>query len=504
VSRGGYFSRLWVMSQLSRSTFTVAFLIAFLFGIATGEFFELPFQWLLGGAAAAGALGMLFRRYTMLLIWLLIAVGFLLGFAQFEMSEFTASEADLAFWNDGEEIVEIIGIVAEEPDRRMDHIKLTIETSQLDGEPITGRVLAKLARFPSYEYGDELQLRGRIKTPFETDEFSYKDYLARFGIRSVIYYPQVSKLSTDHGNPVLAALYNWKFRFESEINQVFPEPGASFMAGLLTGSRRGIPEAVLEDFNATGLTHIIAISGYNIALVIAFAVAVLGRYLPRRWQFPLVAVFVVAFTLFVGAGPSVLRAAIMGLLAFFALTIGRQYHVGIAIVLTAAMMVAWNPAILLTDVSFQLSFAAVLGLLFVAPHLKPYLTRVTERLAIRESLTLTLAAQVTAVPLIVFYFDRLSLISPLANILVAPAIPLAMLTGLISTVVGWVYLPLGILLGFIPHLLLSYMLLVADWLAAIPFADVAVTSFGQAAVVFYYVVLIGWLVWKDIKKPTQN
>jgi len=492
------------MSQLPRTAFTIAFLLAFLCGIAAGTFFEAPWQWLLGGATAAGAVGMLFRSFGTVLLWLLILAGMLLGFARFEMNEFMANEADLSFWNDGEEIVEIIGTVAEEPDRRMDHVKLTIEASELNGELITGRVLAKLARFPSYNYGDELRLRGHLKMPFETDEFSYRDYLARFGIRSVIYYPRVSQLSADHGNPIFAALYDWKFRFESKINQVFPEPGASFMAGLLTGSRRGIPEAVLADFNATGLTHIIAISGYNIALVIAFAVAVLGKYISRRWQFFAVAVFVIAFTLFVGAGPSVLRAAIMGLLAFFALTIGRQYHVGIAIVLTAASMVAWNPAILLTDVSFQLSFAAVLGLLFVAPHLEPWMTRVTERFAIRESLTLTLAAQVTAVPLIVFYFDRLSLISPLANVLVAPAIPLAMLTGLISTIAGWVYLPLGILLGFIPHLLLQYMLLVADWLAAIPFADVAVTGFGQTAVVLYYLSLVGWLVWKNTKKPAQN
>ncbi len=166
-------------------------------------------------------------------------------------------------------------------------------------------------------------------------------------------------------------------------------------------------------------------------------------------------------------------------------------------------MVFWNPQILFHDVSFQLSFAAVAGLLFVSPLLEKYFQKIPNKFAIRESLLLTLSAQITAVPLIVFYFDRLSLISPLANVLVAPAIPLAMLTGFVAVVVGAIYLPAGLLVGFVTYGILSYILFVAEWGAKLPGASVEVGWFGMGFAVVYYLSLIGFLIWRKIKNDQR-
>jgi len=491
------------MSKLKKSTLTISFLLAFLTGIALANFYKIPVE-LLAGGVLAGILFVSFaKKFPQILLAGLLLAGVSCGMLRFQFSIHETNPQTLDFYNDIEERVELRGIISEEPDRRMNHAKYTLEISERNGNKVEGRVLVKTQLLPEYFYGDELRLHGKLQTPFETEEFSYRDYLDRFGIRSVMYFASIEKISAGKVNPpdiwgvnFFAKLFAFKKKFEEKINQVFPEPHASFEAGLLIGSRRGIPEKVLEDFNATGLTHIIAISGYNIALVIALITALFSSFVPRRFQFPLAVIFVATFTLLVGANPAVVRAAVMGLLAFYALTHGRQYHAGLAIVLTASVMIFVNPKILLHDVSFQLSFAAVAGLLFVSPLLEKYFEKIPNKFAIRESLLLTLSAQITAVPLIVFYFDRLSLVSPLANVLVAPAIPLAMMLGFIAVAIGAIYLPAGILIGFLAYGLLSYILWIAEWGAKLPGASVEVGYFGTVAVVVYYFGLVGFLIWR--------
>jgi competence protein ComEC len=483
--------------RIKKSNLTIFFLLAFLVGTALANFFQLPIYFLAGGILFGILLAGFGRKLATVLLLSLVLAGVSSGFLRFQSSIHEPTEGSVDFYNDQEERVDLVGVIVEEPDRRADHAKYILEVSHLGAQEVEGRVLVKLGKLPKYLYGDELKVSGMLKAPFETEEFSYGDYLKLFQVYSVMYYPRAWKNSEGNASFLFEKLFAFKEKFEGKINQIFPEPQASFEAGLLIGSRRGIPPKVLEDFNTTGLTHIIAISGYNISLVIAFMTALFGSYVSRRWQFPLAAILVAAFTLAVGANAAVVRAAIMGLLAFYALTHGRQYHVGLALILTAAVMTFWNPRVLMSDVSFQLSFAAVAGLLFVSPLLEKWAEWIPNKFAIRESLLLTMSAQVTAVPLIVFYFERLSLIAPIANLLVAPAIPLAMLIGFVSTIFGAVFLPAGVLVGFLAHGLLSYILWVAKWSAKLPLASVDVGWFGIGLVVLYYVGLMGFLLWRQ-------
>lgn len=495
------------MKQPSRSFLTILSLLAFLGGVGLASFFSLNLTWLLGIISLGFLLALIGKKFSPVLLVGLILVGGGIGMLRYNFALQDNSPHPLSAFNDIEKEVSLTGEIISEPDSRSNHTKYTLEISEWsDGiieKYVSGRVLIKTQKLPEYLYGDELTLRGKLQTPFETDEFSYRDYLARNGIKSVMYYPQIKKISSGNGNFLLAAMYRFKSAFEAKLNRIYPEPHASFMAGLLIGSRRSIPQNVMDNFNTVGLTHIIAISGYNIALVIALITGLFGSLLPRKWQFPVAFIFVVVFTLLVGANAAVVRAAIMGLLAFFALTIGRQYHAGVAIILTAAAMILWNPYTL-QDVSFQLSFAAVLGLMFISPLLEKYCVWIPNKFAIRESLLMTFSAQVTAVPLIVFYFARLSLISPLANVLVAPAIPLAMLLGALSIIAGWIFLPAGILIGFLAYGLLTYILKVAEWGSALPFASLEVNNFTFALVVIYYAALIGFLIYKYNFSSNKN
>ena len=394
--------------------------------------------------------------------------------------------------------VEIIGIV-KEADIRRDQAKYTIS---VEGE-FEGLVLITLAKYPQYAYGDRLKIYGELQAPGVFDGFNYGNYLSRFDTYSVMYKPKVELLENTQGN-LFWSLMSWtQGKFMQQINSLFPEPHASFEAGLLVGARKGIPEDLMEQFNITGLTHIIAISGYNITIIVAFVMWAL-KSLPRKTAFICAVVGIVLFTLFVGASPAVVRASIMGILGLLALNYGRSNNIHLTILWSAAIMVTWNPKILVYDVGFQLSFAAVMGLIYVAPHFEKYSKLLPGAFGIREAIVMTMSAQVMALPIIVYNFERLSLIAPISNLLVAFAIPPAMLFGFVAVLVSFVFPPLGLVFAYIAWGVLTYIIKIIELTAAIPYASVDWTGVTLWMMVGYYVVLGILLWWLRPKKEKMD
>ncbi len=389
-----------------------------------------------------------------------------------------STSSTIDWYANGEEVM-LQGIIVAEPDKRPLQTKYTIAIYQLIdiSTEVTGNVLVTdRNQYQSFAYGDHVEVTGKLEKPEPVEDFAYDKYLSINDIYSVIYRGNLTKIpqppTTNYQTLLKRTLYNLKARFEKQINKLLPEPHASFMAGLLTGSRRGIPEGLMQKFNITGLTHIIAISGYNITIVIALISGMLFWLPPRYRLLPSVSA-IILFTIFVGASAAVIRACIMGILGLLALHLNRKSNARLSILWTAFAMIAWNPKIFWYDAGFQLSFVAVIGLSELSPYIKPLLTHVTERFAIRESLLATLAANIATLPLIAILFGRISLISPLANMLVAPAIPLAMLTGFIVTIISFVFPTLGLLIAYSAWALLEWIILVATITSKIPFASIA-------------------------------
>jgi competence protein ComEC len=161
---------------------------------------------------------------------------------------------------------------------------------------------------------------------------------------------------------------------------------------------------------------------------------------------------------------------------------------------TACVMLLWNPKMLWYDAGFQLSFLAVIGLLETAPYLERWMQRVPQTLGLREALTLTIAAQMFAVPWVIAQFGLLSLISPVANILVAPLIPPAMLFGFLGTTISFVFFPLGQIIAFVGWGCMALILVITETLASLPFAAVQIPSISIFIICLYYSVLISGLV----------
>lgn len=432
----------------------------------------------------------------------------LLGIWRLAVAQPAGDVGQLRAYNEGEKVV-FIGTVSEGPDRRADNVKLTVVGEEIFSgggkQRIKGKVLVTIPRYPEFSYGDRLQISGKLKDPGEFDGFSYRDYLAKFEIYSVCYRPQIELIGGGGGNVFQRGLLRVKQRFKEQVEQILPEPQASFLAGMLLGAKRGLPEDLREQFNIVGVSHIIVISGFHVAIVAGLLMNLgLALSLSRRQAFWLAVVGLVLFILLTGAQTSAVRAGIMGGLVLLAMQAGRLSDMKNALLLAATVMLLINPKLLRFDVGFQLSFLATIGIVYLSPYLEKLLAILPKNLKIRESATMTLSAQVTTLPVIITSFERLSVVAPLANIMIVPLMPLTMMIGFVSGLVSFVSLVLGKVLGGGAWLLLSYKLAVVEWLARLPYAAVEVNDLWWGWGVVYYGILFLFFSFKKLKSSKSH
>ncbi|PIP21370.1 MAG: hypothetical protein COX39_03360 [Candidatus Nealsonbacteria bacterium CG23_combo_of_CG06-09_8_20_14_all_40_13] len=373
-------------------------------------------------------------------------------------------------------------------------------------------ILAIFPRYPAYKYGDSISFSGVLGQPTNFNDFDYVSYLRKQQIYGIIESPENIKFIKSDGNLIIKYIYLLKDKMEFAMNAILPEPLASFLAGLLIGSRRQIPPDLMNALSATGTTHIIAISGYNISILIKIFYDWLKKY-SFNISFWLTLIFILFFVVLTGASASVVRAAIMGSIFLLAGKLGRKEYSIIAVLLAAVLMVLHNPLLLQADVGFQLSFAAVMGLIYLQPIFHKLIKRwhFSNRVPslVSEALTATLAAQIFTLPILISNFGTLSLVAPLANILVLPLVPLTMGIGFIAAFSGMFWLGLGRLLGYFAWLPLHYIIWVIEKLSKLPYGALTVAKGNLIWMFLYYFILVGLLLWyylksRSIKMYEQN
>jgi len=440
--------------------------------------------------------GCIHPNYHLRAPWLAVAIlGTMLSF--FIVARMThVPTARTVDWYARDTFVTVRGSIAEDPDERPSVIKYAIaaETIRLTETgtwiPVEGLILVSDSRrWPVFSYGDEVIVRGKLSRPEAIENFAYDNYLSRYGIYSVMSSVSITHAGGNRGYRFLNFLYATRRGFEDRIEALLPEPHAAFEEGLLTGSRRGIPAHLTQNFTTTGLTHIIAISGYNITIVITVIMGFLF-WLPFKWRLIPAMIAIISFTLFTGASASVVRAAIMGILGLLALTLGRQSNMRLAILWTFFIMLIWNCKQLWYDASFQLSFAAIIGLTELSPILKPWFEHIPETLGLRESLLATMSAQITTIPLALCLFGNLSLIAPVANLLVAPFIPIAMLFGALGVGMSLLSHGLAAILMLPAWMCLQWIMFVASFLAKIPGSALHFDHVSSWFALAYYLALL--------------
>lgn len=359
------------------------------------------------------------------------------------------------------------GVVIEEPDRRSDSARYVLKNEHF------GRVLVKTNLYPEYFYGDVLKISGGLEAPENFSEFDYQNYLAKDNIFLISRNSEITLLSRPESLNFYGHLLVFKRSFIAVIDKILSEPKSSFLAALLVGARRTLPDNLVNAFNITGTSHIVAISGYNISIISIMMLNFLAYFfLPRRLIFWTIIISLLTFTLIAGAGASVVRAAIMGGLLVLAGREGRFYQVTNAIVFAGAVMLFFNPYLLRYDTGFQLSFLAAFGLIYLAPRFNQWFSNMTNFWSFRTNLSATLSAQIMTFPVIFWEFGRVSLVATLANVLILPVIPVTMLFGFLAGLSGFISLKIAGILILPAWLLLSYQIFVVKILSIMPWASI--------------------------------
>ncbi len=336
-----------------------------------------------------------------------------------------------------------------------------------------------VARYPEYEYGDVLQIKGKLAQPKKFSEkdgriFDYPMYLAAKGIQYQISFPVVRRIDTLQGNIIIGTLYKMKHRFIDVLTQLFPEPHNALLGGLLLGGKQSLGSEWLDIFRSAGIIHIVVLSGYNMTIVSEWLV-ILFRFLGFYGSLSMGGLGILLFAVMTGGGATVIRAAIMALIALIARATGRTYTMGRALLVAGVCMVLQNPSILLYDPSFELSFLASLGLIFVTPIIERRTLLFIQYPLWREVFLSTIATQLMVLPLLLYQTGTLSLVALPVNMLVLPVIPLTMLSGFVAGAVASVLPFLGFIFALLPHLLLSWILFIAQMATHIPFASVSLS-----------------------------
>lgn len=360
----------------------------------------------------------------------------------------------------------LVGCVVEEPDVRSEGSRYVF-----DFENFFGKVLVYAPRYPVYEYGDCLLVFGSLSDPENRGNFDYVNYLKRYGIYKIMYSRSMELIDEKSGNFFFKIIYDFKITVEDKLNSIFSEPYKSFMGGLLMGSRKGLPDRLEADFKKAGLTHIMAISGYNITLVIVM-ISGLFWFLRRNLRVFVSGFFVVVFVIFVGMSASAVRAAVMGILGLLALRFERKYEVERGLFVTVFLMGLFNPLILVYDSGFQLSILATGGLVYIYPRLKNYFKNLPNLFGLGEIFLGTLSAQIAVLPIMILNFRQISLLGVFANVLVLPLIPVVMLLGFCAVIFGFLSMYLAFIPGFLAYVLMKIILFIVEGFAKIPFVSV--------------------------------
>lgn len=319
----------------------------------------------------------------------------------------------------------------------------------LDGTKLAGTVRVSGFGLNAVFQGDDVQVVGKLRQ----GSGQYQAFLS---------YGQLTFL---HHHPSMIS--ELRRRFVAGVQSSLPEPQASFALGLLIGQRSTLPASVKQDILAVGLTHIIAVSGYNLTIMLQASQRLLGRH-SKRLSTLIAGLLLASFLLLAGASASIVRAAVVSVLSIWAGYYGRHFKPANLILLAAALTAWASPFYLWSDTGWYLSFLAFYGVLVVAPLMVTGFHRAWQRQLLGGVALESICAELMTIPLILFIFGQISLIGLPANLLVASLIPLAMLlcviAGLagmfVTGVVGWLAWPANILL--------TYMLDTAHVLAHIP------------------------------------
>jgi len=425
-----------------------------------------------------------------LVIISILIISVLLGAGYYNWNDSKFKDIKITFNKE----INFSGLVVDDPQYGSNAQTFTVQLSQ----PFKGNIQAKLMLYPQFKYGDYLSFKGEIDKPSDLsyiqDSSSYADYLAKEGISGLSDLPQAKLIKSGLGSKIKSALFNFKHSVINSYYRVLPPSQASLLSGLDFGDRSKFTADFKKAMSLSGTTHLTALSGQNITIIVVAIAAVFGFIFPQSLTLIITILVIFGFVAMTGFDPSAVRATIMGFTVLLAGLVGRIYSPRNSIALAAFLIVLANPKVLVFDIGFQLSFLAVLGIIYLRPSLKKLLRLKDEPgfFAWRENFLMTLSAQLATAPFLIIAFNNFSVFAILSNIMILMAIPLTMILGFVIGFVSPFSYFLALIFGWLVSLFLNYEIFIINF-----FAKIALPlniNFNFFGVLIYYLALIGLIV----------
>ncbi len=441
-------------------------LIAVMAGISSGYLFEMPRFWLLA-MLALGLVSLLlciWRRFTYLILPAAMIVTFALSVLNMHLYLYEKPDPAHIVHHAGPDILTVEGLITASPKQFPDKTQLIVSAQRLRKSgaviPVHGKILLNCVMDTSFRYGQIIRFKTKLKIPrnfHNPGGFDYENYLRFKGIlvHGFISNPtNLIILRENQGHPLLTQLEAFRSQLKTIIRANAGSPAGEIIQAMILGDQKEIPKEIQDQFNRTGVSHIIAISGFNVGIIAFFSILIVrmimktSEYLLLRFNITKVSLAlsfipIAIFTLIAGMGISVVRAAIMALAFLVAILLGKERDLYHTLALAALLILAVSPPSLF-DISFQLSFSAVAAILFMTPKLTALIPKppvegkpriqlfIYRRLYdIALFMVVSVSATLGTLPLVVFYFNRMSLITLPANLVVVPimgimALPVSM------------------------------------------------------------------------------
>lgn len=423
-----------------------------------------PFFYFLLSVAVFGTI-IFFRPKNKLIIFLVFCAVFVGGIYYRAFFKFTAGERVLP------DQLDFSGVIWSEPQVSQSRF---LAKFNLD-PPYAGQILILLPSGTQAEYGDKLLVNAGI-LPVRSE----RDLPMAISRKT-------SFLASGAGNPWMSALLQFKEFNLAPIRKILSGEEGAFLEGILLGYKNDFSAVLKEDMKRSGTTHLVALSGYNVSILVVVLHGIMLRVISRRKTFYFLCAIIILFALMVGAESSIVRAAIMGVMVLLARELGRLPSFGFAMLWTAFVMDLWNPGVLF-EPGFLLSFASLLGIVYLAPALK-FIFKITEENKVADYVFLTISAQLATLPVIALIFGQISWAAIFSNLLILPVVPLLMGLGFILMGLN-LFLPI-LALPLVPILqgLLAYVLTTIHFAAGIA-SPVSLSSIPFWGMALYALVVI--------------
>lgn len=384
------------------------------------------------------------------------------------------------------------GVVSDEPRIYDNYQSIAVELK----EPLKGGVRLLTSPVLSFHYGDLISGEGVIQLP---------DSVVN---PSTIAFPKIKVVAKHQGFWLKEKLLGLKSYLISRFEKILPADEEALLAGLTFGYRSDFNKDFRNQMALSGTTHLVALSGYNISILVIATAQVFGYFLSRRKTFYFTALIIFLFVIMVGVEASVVRAAIMGFLALLAREASRIYSMRNAITLTAAAMTLIDPRVLVFNAGFQLSFVSLLGIVYLGPALKKLLKFEDSGFAgWRENVVTTTSAQLAVLPIIIKTFGQFSLTAILANALILEFIPLTMFFGFLLAAVSSLYSYLGFVAAKLAEVLLLYEVSVIKLFAKLSIPIKMPPLAPQILVLLYYAAIVGFIYYfsaRNLKSENEK